>query len=310
MNGAVTVRDWELWSTECRLVVTAPDLLEQAAALVDAELAAVEQACSRFRPDSELMSLVRSDETWVRVSPLLAELLEAALQAARDTDGAVDPTLGSVLVGLGYDRDLDDLPADGTGTPVRVTRRAASWRALALAGDRLRLSAGTQLDLGATAKAVAADRCARLVRDELLQGRADAGVLVSLGGDVATAGSSPSSGWQVAVQDLPTDPAHQITLADGAAVATSSSSRRTWVQAGRLRHHLIDPRTGLPARSPWRSVSVVAPSCLEANVATTATMVKGSDGLNWLRGTGLPARLLSHAGHVIVLGGWPEELAA
>ena len=133
---------------------------------------------------------------------------------------------------------------------------------------------------------------------------------MSLGGDVATAGSSPSGGWQVAVQDLPTDPAHQITLADGAAVATSSSSRRTWVQAGRLRHHLIDPRTALPARSPWRSVSVVAPSCLEANVATTATMVKGSDGLNWLRGTGLPARLLSHAGHVIVLGGWPEELAA
>ena len=77
-----------------------------------------------------------------------------------------------------------------------------------------------------------------------------------------------------------------------------------------MRHHLIDPRTGLPAHSPWRSVSVVAPTCLEANVATTATMVKGPDGMAWLRRTGLPARLLSHAGHSIMLGGWPQELAA
>ena len=256
------------------------------------------------------MTLVRSDGAPVRLSPLLAELLDAALQAARDTDGAVDPTLGSVLVGLGYDRDIHDLPADSAGTPLRVSPRAEAWRTLTLDGDRLRLPAGTQLDLGATAKAVAADRCARLVREHLLEARPEAGVLVSLGGDIATAGSSPTGGWQVAVQDLPTDVPQQITLTEGAAVATSSSSRRTWVQAGRMRHHLIDPCTGMPAHSPWRSVSAVAPTCLEANVATTATMVKGPDGLGWLRCTGLPARLLSHEGHVIVLGGWPEELAA
>lgn len=310
MSTPVATRDWELWSTDCRLVLTDPDLLSNATTLIDAELARVERACSRFRPDSELMTLVRADGAPVQVSPLLAELLEAALKAALDTDGAVDPTLGSVLVGLGYDRNIHDLPADSPGLPIRISSRAEAWRTLTLRGDRLRLSAGTQLDLGATAKAVAADRCARLINDQLLLGRPDAGVLISLGGDIATAGSSPAGGWQVSVQDLPTDIPHQITLADGAAVATSSSSRRTWIQAGQMRHHLIDPRTGLPAHSPWRSVSVVAPTCLEANVATTATMVKGPDGMAWLRRTGLPARLLSHAGHSIMLGGWPQELAA
>ena len=296
-------RDWELWSTECRLVVTRRETLAAAAAVVDAELARIEDACSRFRADSELMTLVRDPDGSARLSPLLAELVGIALDAARETDGALDPTLGSVLVGLGYDRDIT-LVRRGD-VPVTVVRRPAGWRALTLDGDRLRMPVGTQLDLGATAKAVAADRCARLVHDQL-----GTGVLVSLGGDIATTGTAPEGGWQVSVQDLPDDLAQQVTLAEGAGIATSSTVRRVWRQDGHQRHHLIDPATRLPATGPWRTATVVAPTCLRANVAATAALVKGDDAVAWLRGTGLPARLVSHDGAVLTLGGWPREVAA
>jgi thiamine biosynthesis lipoprotein len=299
-----TTRDWELWSAHCRLVVTDPATLPAATSLVDDELERVERACSRFRPDSELMTLVRDDAGSAELSPLLADLVHAALTAARESDGAVDPTLGSVLAGLGYDRDIAEVRAR-PGRPVIVLRRHAGWRSLSLEGRLLRMPHGTQLDLGATAKAVAADRCAHLVHDRL-----GTGVLVSLGGDIATAGAAPSGGWQVRVQDLPSDVPQQITLQDGAAVATSSSARRTWVQGGDPRHHIVDPLTRLPAVGPWRSVTVVAPTCLRANTATTAALVKGTDALEWLRRTGLPARLVPHDGGLVTLGGWPREVAA
>ena len=301
-------RDWELWSTSCRLVVTDPAALPAAGALVDWLLDEIELACSRFRRDSELMTLSRRPDGSAELSPLLADLMADALEAARETGGAVDPTLGSVLVGLGYDRDLDDVrrrPSSSDRTPVVVVRRPAVWRSLTLEGRRLRMPPGVQLDLGATAKAGAADRCARLVAAVL-----ETGVLVSLGGDIATAGPAPDGGWQVVVQDLPDDVPQQITLAPGAAVATSSSTRRTWTQEGQPRHHLVDPATGFPAASPWRSVTVVAPTALRANTATTAAMVKGRDALAWLRGTGLPARLVSQEGALVTLGGWPREAAA
>ncbi|MEO7351213.1 MAG: FAD:protein FMN transferase [Marmoricola sp.] len=298
-------RDWELWSTSCRLVVADPATLADAITLVDDELAGIEQACSRFRLDSELMTLVRDEEGAAELSPLLAELVYAAMLAARETDGAVDPTLGAVLAGLGYDRDIAEVLAGEAPSPVVTVHRHPGWRSLSLEGHRLRMPRGTQLDLGATAKAVAADRCARLVHQQL-----DTGVLVSLGGDLATRGPAPLGGWQVRVQDLPDDVPQQITLSGGAAVATSSTARRTWTQDGQPRHHLVDPLTRMPAAGPWRSVTVVAPTCLKANTATTAAMVKGDGALAWLRGTGLPARLVSHEGSLVTLSGWPREVAA
>src|SRR3954467_10858107 len=115
------IRDWEQWSTSCRLVVTAPEALPEATRVVDAVLAGVDQACSRFRPDSELLTLARDPEGWVDLSPVLADLVSVALDAARSTDGAVDPTIGATLVDLGYERDISALPvtpgtSSGTGS--------------------------------------------------------------------------------------------------------------------------------------------------------------------------------------------------
>jgi thiamine biosynthesis lipoprotein len=302
-------REWQLWSTTCLLVVTAEDRLPEAAGIVDGVLADVERACSRFRRDSELLTLVRDSEGWTTLSPLLADLLAAALEAAQYSDGAVDPTIGGTLIDLGYDRDIEVLRTHSAPT-VRVIRRPAGWRSLRLDArshghSRLWMPAGTQLDLGATAKAVAADLCAAAVSDAI-----GTGVLVSLGGDIATAGTGPDGGWQVTVQDLPEDPAQQITLTDGAALATSSTARRTWRRDGVTMHHLVDPITALPATGPWRSVTAVASTCARANTLSTAALVNGSGAVAWLQRSGLPARLVSHTGSVATLNQWPREAAA
>ncbi len=298
---------WSLWSTTARLVVTDPARLARAREIADEELAAVEQAASRFRSDSEVENLRPGADGTLRVSPVLADLLRTALAAAEVTDGAVDPTVGSAVRALGYDRDLRLVPSPAPdGRPVRaVVRPAPGWRQLHLDGDRLTVPAGVQLDLGATAKAAAADRVAARVATELR-----CGVLVGLGGDLATAGRGPRGGWQVLVQDRAEDPADRVTLAHGAAVATSSTVRRTWRQDGRHRHHIVDPATGLPAASPWRSVSVAALTCAEANALSTGAVVRGAGAPAWLRRLGRPARLVGHDGRVVVVGGWPAERAA
>ncbi len=301
---------WTVWGTAAELVVTDAAALPRARALVVDGLAEVDRVASRFRHDSELVRLTPGADGTVEVSALLAELLTHALRAARSTDGAVDPTLGGALAALGYDRDLALLPRVTPRTrpepaPVVRIRRRHGWQHLVLDGRRLTLPEGTVLDLGATAKAVAADRCAQAVHERL-----GVGVLVSLGGDVATAGPGPDDGWQVVVQDLPDDVPQQVTLAPGAAMATSSTVCRAWARGDRVVHHLLDPRTGGSADTPWRTASVVAPTCVLANTASTATLVKGSAGLPWLRRSGMAGRLVGYDGDVVRTGGWPEEVAA
>ena len=296
----VAAREWDLWSTRARLVVTDPAALDRALLLVDDLLADVEAAASRFRPGSEVSVLRPGPDGTVLVSPVLADLLVEALGAAERTDGAVDPTIGAALSALGYDRDIR-LVEGGPGL-VALVRPVPGWRTLRLAGRRLTLPEGLELDLGATAKAVAADRAAALVAERL-----GTGVLVSLGGDIATAGPAPEGGWQVRVQDTETDPAARVSLPAGSALATSSTVRRTWIRGTETLHHIIDPVTGRPADPVWRSVSVAATTCSIANAAATATIVKGGAGLAWLSAQRLPARLVERDGVVHLRNGWPDE---
>ncbi|TNC24358.1 FAD:protein FMN transferase [Amycolatopsis alkalitolerans] len=295
-----TVAQWPVWSTTARVVVTDPVALADARALVEAELAAVDAACSRFRPDSEL-GRVEGAGT-VGVSELLAGLVDAALVAARRTDGDVDPTLGDALARLGYDRDLPQVTLDGPAIPVQV-RPAPGWWRVTLDGRRLTVPPGVHLDLGATAKAWTADRCARRAAGAL-----GTGVLVELGGDLATAGAGPAGGWQVLVADQPGDPACVVAVPSGTAMATSSTNSRTWRRGDRLLHHVLDPRSCQPVPRVWRSVTVVADRCVDANTLTTASLVRGEDALPWLAERGVPARLVDSSGRVHALGGWPEDL--
>ncbi len=158
----LAARDWELWTTACRLVVTDPQRLDEATALADALLAEVEVASSRFRPDSEVLGLRAG---WNDLSPMLADLVREALTAAWLSDGAVDPT-GRRLDGRARLRPhavRRPRRHRARGSPSCRPRPAGAR--LRLDGDRLFRPAHVQLDLGATAKAVAADRTAALVAD-------------------------------------------------------------------------------------------------------------------------------------------------
>jgi thiamine biosynthesis lipoprotein len=298
--GADT-QQWPLWSTTARLVVTDPAALADARHVVDTVLASVDAACSRFRPDSELRGLEDNAGSPVTVSPLLAELTETALTAARRTQGDVDPTIGVALENLGYDRDIDEL--DATGDVPFLVRAAPGWHQIRVDGRDLTVPKGVRLDFGATAKAFAADRCAWLVATYC-----DTGVLVGLGGDLATAGDAPPGGWTVLVSDGPDQPRCTIRLAEGAALATSSTIGRTWRRGGRLLHHVLDPRTCQPASPVWRTVSVAAASCVEANTQSTAALVRGLDAPAGLLATGLPARLVAADGSVRTIGDWPADV--
>jgi FAD:protein FMN transferase len=297
---------WSVWSTTARLVVTDPAALDAAREVVTRQLAAVDLAASRFRADSEVRALAAGRGRPMHVSSLLAGLVRAALDAAAWTDGDVDPTLGADLDALGYDRDIA-LVRSRADHPVaiRATRRP-SWRDVVVEDDVVTVPSGVVLDLGASAKAVTADRCAALVAGQL-----GVGVLVSLGGDIATAGPGPQHGsWQVLVQDRDEDPAVTVTLPPGAALATSSTASRTWRSGELSLHHVLDPRTGLPAPVVWSSVSVSAWTCLQANAFSTAALVRGERAPGWLRAVGAPARFLRPDGRAVVVGAWPTEVAA
>jgi thiamine biosynthesis lipoprotein ApbE len=301
---------WTALGTTVRLVVTGRGVLGCGRALLAEELAKLDAAFSRFRPDSELVGLDEAAGRPVRVSPLLADAVAVALHAAALTDGDVDPTVGRAVAALGYDRDFRLVPA--SGPPLRLTvRHVPSWRQVVL--DRqhrlLTVPAGVRLDLGATAKAWAADRAA-----ERLAAALGCGVLVSLGGDIAVAGSAPGGGWPVRVQDVTGDPADApagpsaVVAIHGGGLATSSTAARRWQRGGEVLHHILDPRSGLPAAPVWRTVSVTAASAVDANIASTAAVIRGRRAPGWLAGLGLAARLVAVDGTVCTLGGWPAEV--
>jgi FAD:protein FMN transferase len=310
---------WEALGTSVVLRSTLPAALAPARAAVEGELAAIDLACSRFRADSELSRVNEQAGRAVPVGPLLMEALEVAIRAAELTGGDVDPTVGRALELAGYDRDwrLLEPPLDRRESAVEAQRPPAvlvkvraGWRTVTVdrRSSTVRVPPGVRLDLGATAKAWAADRAAAAAC-----AAAGCGVLVSVGGDIATCGPPPRGGWRTRVtDDHRSDPAadgQTISIRSGG-LATSSTAVRRWAQAGRTMHHIIDPDTGAPVRATWRTVSVAAADCTDANIATTAALVRREDAPGWLAGLGLPARLVDREGGVITVGGWPREAAA
>jgi FAD:protein FMN transferase len=293
--------------TTAAVYVADPARLSAARELLASELAAIDLACSRFRPDSELSLVNAAHGLRVRVSELFCEALEAGLRAARLTEGAVEVTLGRALRAIGYDRDFAALAdREVAVAPIRAAS-VGGWRSVEL--DRglrtVRVPVGVEIDLGATAKALAADRAAGRIHGAL-----GGGVLVNLGGDVSIAGPPPPAGWLVRVTDDHACPAalegQTVIVSDGG-LATSSTSVRRWATRAGARHHILDPTTGDSAAEVWRTASVAAGSCVDANIAATAAIVRGEAAPAWLAARRLPSRLVRPGGDVVRLAGWPEE---
>jgi thiamine biosynthesis lipoprotein len=283
------------------VVVDDASALVAAMAIVQTEIREIDQVCSRFREDSELSRLNgRSGGDAVVLSPLLEEAIVASLRAAEMTGGLVDPTVGRHVQEAGYTVTFRDLPAEGPALQLRV-RQVVGWQALAYdpRGHAVRLPAGVSLDLGASGKAWAADRAASAAADRL-----GIAVAVDCGGDVAVRGPVPDGGWPVRVAaDVHSDEWQDVVVFDGG-LATSGTTARRWRRGGVELHHIIDPSTGLPARTPWSMVSVAAATCLEANAAATAALIMGERAPAWLDRCKLPARLVDVSGDVCFAGGW------
>jgi thiamine biosynthesis lipoprotein len=309
-TATIASRTFRALGTSATLLVTDPDALEPAGQVLAAELAAIDAACSRFRSDSELSRVNHARGRPVPVGALFADALNVALAAAELTDGDVDPTCGLSLVRLGYDQDF--ARARRRTRPLRrPLAPAGGWRQVRLDAARRQVTvpAGVMLDLGATAKALAADRSAARVCADF-----GCGVLVNLGGDISVAGDPPADGWLVGIADdvafdaviADVEPSQVVVIRDGG-LATSSTSARAWQRGGAHLHHIIDPATGRPAESCWRTVSVAAASCVDANIASTAAILRGGQAPCWLDGLRLPARLVRHDGSAVIVGGWPAE---
>lgn len=287
-----------------RLVVTDPYLSMRAEQILRERLSEFEGVCGRS-PDSELSRLHRRAGSPVVVSELLFQVLDVALWAAEVTGGLVDPTVNGAVIGRGHDRDVPPADHDRPTTASRPGPAPDWWRIqLDPATRQVLLPRGIVLDLSATAAALAADDACMEIAAET-----GCGVLVSLGGDIATAGSPPPGGWRITVAEdhAHSDPDPQIAITSSA-VSTSSTTYWDWRHSGRRVHHIIDPRTGNIAAPRWRTASVAATTCLDATTAATVAMVLGRDAPGWLAQRRLSARLVGVDGRVCEVGGWPADI--
>lgn len=241
---------------------------------------------SRFQRESELTRVNASRAEVVIVSPEFARAVSAALDAARTTDGLVDPTVGSAVVAAGYDTDFDELVPN----PIPVgSAEASCWRRVEIVGRFLRRPPGTQLDLNGVVKAMAVDDAAALL---------DGAGYVSAGGDLA----ARATGVEVALPD-----GEIVTLEHGG-IATSGTATRSWLRGGVRQHHLIDPRTWKPAETPWTTVTAVGAACLAADIAAKAGFLLGDDGPRRLDEHGVAARFVTDDGVFVENGAWSRSL--
>jgi len=292
--------------TRALVAVTDPDALGLAHEILVRELEEIDRSCSRFRADSELARLNSTSGDEVQVSELLFEALETALAAAAASSGLVDPTIGRTLRLAGYDETFSVI-ARREGKLVRPSFvRDPDWRTVLLDEARrtVRVPEGVELDLGASAKALAADRAAGRAR-----AATGVGILVSLGGDIAVAGEPPAGGWSIRIAEdnaEPLDSPGPVVGISAGGLATSGTTVRRWASTAGHLHHIVDPQTGRPAEAHWRTATVAAASCVDANTASTAAIILAERAPEWLAAHRLPARLVRYDGATTTVSGWPE----
>lgn len=293
---------FDVWGLNGTLATERPEQMRFAEKCLWQRLGEIDAACNRFRADSELSRLNQSDGATVPLSDTLERALVRALEARDATEGLCDPSILPALLALGYDVDYDEL-RERTDVLLGAPIPAAGVDAVVL--DRTehtaRLAPGSQLDLGATAKALVAD----VVADDVAP---SGGVVVEVGGDVAVRGRGPQGLWAIGLADTLhlTGNEPRVGIEHGG-IATSSTTTRTWRASGRVVNHVVDPRTGRCAEGPYATATVAGDSCVMANAFATAALLWGEEAAYHVAQARMSARLVRHDGTVEFVGGWPVD---
>ena len=241
-----------------------------------------EQALSRFRVNSELSRLNHANGQPVAVSETLWQVFHAVLDAERKTGGLVTPTVGNAVIEVGYDRDFSQLAGQNLdpveSAPALVSPlEMLSWDE---ATRTIYLPTAVHLDFGGIAKGWAAEQIVQ-------QFKHHGAVLMNCGGDIALSGATlDGSPWEIGVFkpfDRASNYVEMLYFDQPCGVATSATDLRRWVQGSVIRHHIINPRTGLPALSDVISATVIAPTAMDAEAVAKAVLIRGSqEGLAWI----------------------------
>jgi thiamine biosynthesis lipoprotein len=276
--------------------------VDRAFRVVKRTFAREEARFTRFRPQSELSRVNSRAGSWVHVSSPFANLMRDALRAAHETDGLFDPTVLPALMAAGYDRDFDEVRArkardvepdeellaikrEFQDLMIKNSTACGAWREVELVGDRLRLPTGSALDFGGIAKGWTVDLVAPWLGKFPW-------AIVDAGGDLRLIGTPPDEGMEVGVEDpqSPGAEAVRLRLSSGA-LATTSVTVRAW---GPGAHHVIDPRTSLPALTGVVQATVWAETCAEAEVWSKAALLAGLPILDRI-----PASLVLDSGEIL-----------
>lgn len=289
------IATWVDWTCDVSTWVQDVTLLDQASAIVRSVMLDVELAASRFRQDSEVIALMNGQPR--EGSPTLITLITAAIDAAEATSGILDPTLGRIMRAWGYG---DEVPQQSVPQPSIVIERSSTWKDIHIDDNVVSVPQGVLIDLGATAKAWASDRASQRIWQEL-----NVPCVIGIGGDLAIAGPTDFR-TIIEVAESPSDTAIAVLVGPGG-LATSSTVRRTWKVESATAHHIMDPRTQAPAVGMWRTVTVMAATCVAANHAATAAIVMGEPARRWLASLHLPSRLIAQTDEVTYIGDWPQD---
>lgn len=296
-HSSVCVHTWktQLWLSAKGTGADDPRVVRWLQDFLHAEVARLDAAANRFRPDSEISAVNTAAGRWVGVSWYFVAVLSAALRAARATGGLVDPTVGRSVRDQGY-----DTWAGHTTPPPAHPETPVTWRDVDIKPGRpqasVRIPPGAALDLGAVAKGWLADRMATTTHRRL-----GFDALANAGGDLRSV--AVREPWTVEVDPgVPGRPARAMDLMD-AGLATSGVAKRHWDGPDGPRHHIIDPRTRRSATTYWTSASVLAADAAAANAAATASIVRGEQARTWLQSQRLDA-WLNAADRQALVGTW------
>jgi thiamine biosynthesis lipoprotein len=232
---------------------------------------------SRFREDSELSRLNRAAGTWFQSSPELFEVVQEAFALHHLTGGLFDPSILNALQKAGYDRSMDEikklpsLPNAAVDDEDSWVRPRFGKTRLDAKRSRILLPKGVQIDLGGIAKGWTASKAADLLSQY------SPACTVNAGGDMVCVGlPQGQQAWQISLED-PRDENQVLAVLNipPGALATTSITRRRWLQGKRPRHHVIDPRTGQPAKSKWLCISVYAPKATQAEAFAKTLLMMG-----------------------------------